>query len=91
MRFDRGERRYHNRRVVAKRFRQEWVVHLDYSSAKERDEDREWTLCRARKRRDHNTRCSCPGCGTPRRHFGNSLQVLTFQERRANLALTEEV
>lgn len=29
----------------------------------------------------HPQACSCPGCGNPRRHFGNSAVSLTIQEQ----------
>ena len=72
----RGLRRQQRNRMVARAFRRyrPWM----------RDEAQAMEF--ARKNADHLQKCSCAGCGNPRRHFG----IRTVQERRALMSVEEK-
>jgi hypothetical protein len=69
--FDRSERRHHIERLKETR-----KTYWGYGRRGE-------TMSAAQLGRvvQHPQSCSCTGCGNPRKHFGNSEESLTIQER----------
>ena len=74
----RAERRHENKRILAKRYRQDGVRPQRLEHAAENES--EWRYLNPRKRLHTGKVCSCPHCRNVRSKYGNSVAALTFQE-----------
>lgn len=80
----RASRRHHRKRLIARRLKEHNHFYRVFPLSKEEE------LKRAAKRTKTAAACSCSMCGNPRNHYGNSLRVKTWQERRSDYTLQEE-